>query len=163
MRLIEDVSSVTHGHNRSKLACIIYVLFASNLYRGMEKEEALDIAIRIVVDEQSERYKSDFEHYKFIFNKKVIDFDRTQITSTGYVVDTLEAAIWSFFNSKSYKEVVLNAVNLGGDTDTIAAVAGGLAGIYYGFKGIPNLWIQNVIEKEKIADLCDKLFERYNK
>ena len=52
---------------------------------------------------------------------------------------------------------------IGGDTDTIAAVAGGLAGIYYGFKGVPNLWIQNVIEKEKIVDLCDKLFERYNK
>lgn len=163
VRLIEDVSSVTHGHNRSKLACVIYVLFASNLYRGMEKEEALDSAIRIVVDEQRERYKSELEHYKFVCNKKVIGLDRMQIKSTGYVVDTLEAAVWSFFNSKSYKEVVLNAVNLGGDTDTIAAVAGGLAGIYYGFKGVPNLWIQNVIEKEKIADLCDKLFERYNK
>lgn len=163
VRLIEDISSVTHGHIRSKLACVIYVLFASNLYRGMEKEEALDSAIRIVADEQSERYKSELEYYRFICDKKIISLDRVQIKSTGYVVDTLEAAIWSFFNSKSYKEVVLNAVNLGGDTDTIAAIAGGLAGIYYGFNDVPNLWIQNVIGKEKIVDLCNKLFERYNK
>ncbi len=160
VRLIEDVSSVTHGHDRSKLACVIYVLFASNLYRGLEKDEALDSVIRMFIDEYGERYKDEIKHYRFILDKSIISADRTQIKSTGYVVDTLEAVIWAFFNSKTYKETVLRAVNLGGDTDTIAAIAGGIAGIYYGFIGVPEKWIQNISGKEQIASLCDDFIGR---
>ena len=160
VRLIEDVSSVTHGHDRSKLACVIYVLFASNLYRGLEKDEALDSVIRMFIDEYGERYKDEIKHYRFILDKSIISADRTQIKSTGYVVDTLEAVIWAFFNSKTYKETVLRAVNLGGDTDTIAAIAGGIAGIYYGFNGVPEKWIQNISGKEQIASLCDDFIGR---
>lgn len=160
VRLIEDVSSVTHGHNRSKLACVFYVLFASNLYRGLEKDEALDSVIRMFIDEYGERYKDEIKHYRFILDKSIISAGRTQIKSTGYVVDTLEAVIWAFFNSKTYKETVLRAVNLGGDTDTIAAIAGGIAGIYYGFNGVPVKWIQNISGKEQIASLCDDFIGR---
>lgn len=159
IKLIEDVSSVTHGHKRSKLACIIYVLLASNLYRGMDKEEALDSTIRIVLNECSEKYKTELKYYQFIFDKSIIKADRIQVKSTGYVVDTLEAVVWSFFNNLTYKDVVLTAINLGGDTDTIAAIAGGIAGIFYGYNKIPNEWIQNVLKKENIMKLCDKFFE----
>ena len=57
------------------------------------------------------------------------------------MIDTLEAAIWCLLNTKTYKDCVLMAVNLGEDTDTVAAVAGGLAGLYYGYEYIPNEWI----------------------
>lgn len=157
IKLIEDVSSVTHGHKRSKLACIIYVLLASNLYRGMDKEEALDSAIRIVLNECSEKYKTELRYYRFVFDKTIIKADGVQVKSTGYVVDTLEAVLWSFFNNFTYKDVVLAAINLGGDTDTIAAIAGGIAGIFYEYEKIPDRWIQNVIRKEEIATLCDRL------
>ncbi|OUN34565.1 hypothetical protein B5G27_07360 [Lachnoclostridium sp. An76] len=58
-----------------------------------------------------------------------------------------------FFHTESYRDVVLNAVNLGGDTDTIAALAGGIAGIYYGFRSIPDNWVQNICRKHEISDM----------
>lgn len=85
---------------------------------------------------KAEKYYSDYKeikHYKRIFDEKFIDTDSSLIKSSGYVVDTLEAAIWCLLNTDSYKYCVLKAVNLGEDTDTVAAVAGGLAGILYGY------------------------------
>jgi ADP-ribosylglycohydrolase len=70
------------------------------------------------------------------------------IKSSGYVVDTLEAAVWCLLNTDNLKDSLLKAVNLGYDTDTVAAVAGGLAGIYYGFESIPEDWLEK-IQKRK--------------
>ena len=69
-----------------------------------------------------------------------------EIRSTGYVVDTLEAAIWSLITTDSLEEGLLKAVNLGDDTDTIGAVAGGMAGLYYGYENVPGEW-KRVISK----------------
>ena len=63
------------------------------------------------------------------------------VKSDGYCEHTLEAALWCFMNTSSYADCVLAAVNLGDDTDTTAAVAGALAGVYYGFEAIPPKWI----------------------
>ena len=71
------------------------------------------------------------------------------------MVDTIEAAIWCFLNTISYKDCVLKAVNLGEDTDTIAAVAGGLAGLYYGYEEIPKEWVEVVVRKEYVEGLCE--------
>ena len=76
-----------------------------------------------------------------------------EIKSTGYVVDTLEASIWCILHTDNYKDCVLKAVNLGGDTDTIAAIAGGLAGIIYGYRNIPAEWVNN-LQAKKIIDDC---------
>ena len=78
-----------------------------------------------------------------------------EIKSSGYVIHTIEAAIWCFLNSGSYTETVLKAVNLGGDTDTIAAIAGGLAGTFYGFNKIPALWLKEIARMREL----EKLFE----
>jgi ADP-ribosylglycohydrolase len=80
-----------------------------------------------------------------------------EIQSGGYVIHTLEAAIWCFLNSTSYSEAVLKAVNLGGDTDTTAAVTGGLAGIYYGVANIPAKWIKFIARKDDIINLASRL------
>ena len=77
----------------------------------------------------------------------LIDFKEVsegQINSGGYVVDTIEAAIWCLLNTTSYRECVLKAINLGADTDTTGAVAGGLAGLYYGYEDIPKEWIMHM-------------------
>ena len=79
------------------------------------------------------------------------------IKSSGYVVDTLEAAIWCFLNTDNYKDCVLKAVNLGEDTDTVGAVAGGLAGLYYGIEAIPEEWIEVLPKKEWITELIEKM------
>lgn len=101
-------------------------------------------------------------HYSTDFNRlsRLEDLSRDEIKSTGYVVDTLEAALWCVLKTDSYRDCVLTAVNLGEDTDTVAAVAGGLAGIAYGCggaKGIPDEWIAQIPRREWIRELCGKL------
>ena len=80
-----------------------------------------------------------------------------EIRSSGYVIDTLEAAVWCLLTTDSYSEAVLRAVNLGQDTDTTAAVTGGLAGLLYGYDGIPAEWIRQIARKDDIANLAERL------
>lgn len=63
-------------------------------------------------------------------------------------------------NTDSYTQCVLKAVNLGEDTDTVAAVAGGLAGILYGYEQIPTAWINVLAKKQEIIDMCEKFYEK---
>ena len=79
------------------------------------------------------------------------------IRSTGYVIDTLEASLWCIFNTTSYKDAVLKAVNLGDDTDTVGAITGGLAGIIYGYDTIPSEWLEVLAKKDDIIELANKL------
>ena len=98
-------------------------------------------------------------HYGRLFHLsefKTVDED--EIKSSGYVVDSLEAAVWCLITTKSFKESGLKAVNLGGDTDTIGAIACGLAGLYYGFDSIPKDWLAVIKKREKIEDLCGQPF-----
>jgi ADP-ribosylglycohydrolase len=83
---------------------------------------------------------------------------REEIKSSGYVVDTLEAALWCLLTTTSYKECVLKAVNLGEDTDTVAAVAGGMAGALYGYDEIPKGWIDTLLKRDYIDNMCERAF-----
>lgn len=86
--------------------------------------------------------------------------DRTEslVKSTGYVIDSLEAALWCFHHTDSFPTAVLRAVNLGGDADTIAAIVGQLAGAYYGEQGIPAAWRRLVCMSDEITQLSDQLY-----
>ena len=81
---------------------------------------------------------------------------RTEIRGSGYVVATLEAVVWSLITTDSFREALLKAVNLGEDTDTVGAIAGGLAALYYGYEAIPPEWIAELKRKEWIEELCEK-------
>ena len=149
-RTINDISGLTHAHWISKTACRIYVHIARSLLAGERLEDVLD-------DVVPETTGGEFDKIG-----RLPEMNRDEIKSDGYVVDTLEAALWCVLHSDSYRECVLLAVNLGGDTDTVAAVAGGLAGIIYGSggeKGIPEEWIDKIAKKDWIKSLCEK-FER---
>ena len=87
--------------------------------------------------------------------------ERDEIKSSGYVVDSLEAAIWCLKTTSSYKDCVLKAVNLGDDTDTVAAIAGGLAGALYGYDAIPEEWRNTLIKREYIENLCENAFNSW--
>ena len=78
------------------------------------------------------------------------------IRSSGYVVDTLEAAVWALANSGSFEKTLLKAVNLGDDTDTVGAIAGGLAGLFYGYDAIPADWLAAIQRREWIEGLCER-------
>lgn len=81
-----------------------------------------------------------------------------EIRGTGYVVDCLEAALWAFYHSDSFKEGALLAVNLGEDADTTGAVYGQLAGAYYGIEGIPLEWRSKLFQLEVISNYATKLY-----
>ena len=145
---IVNVASLTHAHPISLDACIIYITVAKSLLQGVP----LDAAIWAAAS-----YTGLPEYNRL---KELETLSRDEIRSSGYVVDTLEAALWCLLNSSNYKDCVLLAVNLGGDTDTVAAVAGGLAGILYGCSGesgVPDEWIAQLARKDWIKEMCDKL------
>jgi ADP-ribosylglycohydrolase len=83
-----------------------------------------------------------------------------EIRGTGYVVHSLEAALWAFYRTTSFREGCLLAVNLGDDADTTGAIFGQLAGAYYGERAIPRAWKSKIAKREQIEDLADWLFER---
>ena len=80
------------------------------------------------------------------------------ISSTGYVMHTLEAALWCFWKTDNFEEAVLRAVNLGGDSDTVGAVCGQLAGAYYGCTAIPAGWVADLAKSELIREIAGRLF-----
>ncbi|MBQ3078234.1 MAG: ADP-ribosylglycohydrolase family protein, partial [Clostridia bacterium] len=95
-------------------------------------------------------------HYTRVLCEDVAALPKETIRGSGYVVDCLESALWCLLNTESYRDCVLAAVNLGDDTDTTAAVAGGLAGLLYGSEGIPADWLAAILRRDGIEDLCRK-------
>lgn len=160
-RNIVNVANLTHAHEISDYCCLIYSEMVANLICGADKETALAYAMAIYQNEIEEISSLNEMCYRLL---NIQNLRQEEIRSTGYVVDTLEAALWSFITTNSYRECVLKAINLGGDTDTIAAVAGGLAGLYYGTdtpNGIPSKWIEQIARKEWIKELCDEFYGKF--
>jgi ADP-ribosyl-[dinitrogen reductase] hydrolase len=83
----------------------------------------------------------------------------SDIRGNGYVVDSLEAALWSFWTTDSFKAAVLKAVNLGDDADTTGAICGQLAGAFYGVDAIPAPWRQRLTHRAFIETLADQLYQ----
>jgi ADP-ribosyl-[dinitrogen reductase] hydrolase len=88
-----------------------------------------------------------------------LDKAESAISGSGYVVACLEAALWCFYHTDSYREAVLKAVNLGDDADTTAAVCGQLAGAYYGEAAIPETWRKRVVKHDLILELAERLMK----
>ena len=105
--------------------------------------------------ERNSESKKELAHSNRIRNVAELKaIPESQINSGGYVIHSMEAALWCLANTASYEECVLKAVNLGDDTDTTAAIAGGLAGIYYGYENIPEKWKKAIVRREWIEELC---------
>ncbi len=159
---VKEVASLTHKHIRSVVACFIYIEYALCLLKGDNKETAyqnickeLTFFLKYITISEKE-----LSYFKHIFNGGLPMMHRQLIHSSGYVLHTLEAALWCVLTSHSYSETVLKAVNLGEDTDTTAAVAGGLAGILYGIEQIPQEWQTALAKYELIIDLANRLEQK---
>ena len=161
---IYNLSTLTHGHLRSKMGCLIYSkliadLLCNPVQNKMEiVEKSINICKKYFDSLDDEEVTVEKEKYARLWNVPAfISLGEDDIKSSGYVVDTLEAAIWCFLNTDNYKDCVLKAVNLGEDTDTVGAVAGGLAGLYYGMEAIPEDWIDLLPKKDWIVELIEKM------
>lgn len=155
--LIHNLSRLTHGHEISQIACGLYCDMANELMNGKTMAEA--VGHSALIKERwygkQEEFSSWLAKFDFINAEMLAALPEEAIKSSGYVVDTLQAALWCLLTTHSYHECVLKAVNLGSDTDTVAAVAGGLAGILYGAESIPEDWMQVLAKKEQIIRLCE--------
>jgi ADP-ribosylglycohydrolase len=100
----------------------------------------------------SEKSGDDIEQslFKRLQKEGFAQIPEDEIRSSGYVIDSLEASVWSFMNATDYRSTVLKAVNLGGDTDTIAGLAGGLAAIHYGITDIPAAWLEVIVGRDEL-------------
>ncbi len=151
IQLIHDVSRLTHSHPRSMTGCGIYYFVMMELLARPHKQS---IESGLLKAQQYYQKQDTFSHYLRLMEPDFAALPESEIQSSGYVVATLEAAIWCVLNTNSFRECILKAVNLGSDTDTVAAVAGGLAGVLYGMEGIPEAWYQGLIRHEEIEKLC---------
>jgi ADP-ribosyl-[dinitrogen reductase] hydrolase len=159
-QIVKDVSSLTHRHIRSVLACFIYLEIALELLSGKEKREAYQCACGTVgtfLDETATCTAEERTYFFRILSGRIFDLKEEDIHSSGYVIHTLEAALWCFLNTGNYAEAVLKAVNLGEDSDTTGAVTGGLAGLFYGWQAIPQEWLAVLARREEIEDLSRRL------
>lgn len=164
-QLIEKVSCMTHGHVISIVGCHIYCEIMMNLWNGMEKFKAISNAIKKLKEFYEDKneipydisYREAFYKYERIFSDDFASLSNKHILSHGYVLVTLEASLWCFLNGKDYEDIVLMAVNLGKDTDTTAAIAGSMAGLYYGIENIPEDWICTILNKDLIERIIEKV------
>lgn len=153
-RLVNEVSSITHRHPRSLLACQIYVEMALKLLEGLSAENAYRETVALINKRYAEH--TEWSAFERILNGQLASLKRDEIRSSGYVVDTLEAALWCLLTTDNYPEAALKAVNLGEDTDTTAAVVGGLAGILYGEASIPPEWLSPIPKLDELRQLISK-------
>ena len=155
--LVNEVSSLTHAHEVSKLGCYIYVRYILYLLDGLNKEEAYD---KLKDINFNSLYDIDVvKMYSRILDENIKVLNIDDIKSSGYIVDTLEASFWILLNSKDYKEAIIASTNIGNDTDTIGAVTGAMAGIVYGMDSIPKEWLDKLVKKDYLVELANN-FEK---
>lgn len=135
---IRAVSAVTHAHPLSTESCVCFVHILRDVLKGKELRSAI---VDNIPDDK-----------RFEFLDEVCDWDRDEVRSTGFVLDTLGAALWCAADTSTYRDCVLAAVNLGDDSDTTAAVAGALAGALYGREAIPEEWLEDLRGKDVIKE-----------
>ncbi len=154
-RVIQEVSSITHAHFRSFMSCFIYMEIALAALTEKDKHQAYQNGLKSFNQFLSNKRFNGREIALFrqVLSGEIHKLDRSQIRGSGYVLHSLEASLWCWLNTDNYKDAALLAVNLGEDTDTTAAITGGLAALTYGLEGIPSEWIDQLAQKEAIFEL----------
>lgn len=161
--IVWEVSALTHRHIRAAMSCMIYLKLAEKLLEGKNKNDAYTEMRGEIVDLWSKIEFAEEErvHFERIIQNDIRDTNIDDLKSGGYVIEVLESSIWFFLNENSYKETILSIINLGHDTDTSAAISGGLAGLYYEQKGMPKSWVTSIARLNDIVELGNKLNEKY--
>lgn len=136
-------SGLTHYDKTPGIACELYNTLIHEYLLCESKAEVL------------KRVLEDYPEYKVVYK-----LSKEDLKPTAYVVDSLLCALWCFKNTSSFEEAVCEAVNLCGDADTIGAITGGLAGVFYGFEEIPARWRDKILVRQQIMDIANNIFEK---
>lgn len=142
-----ESSRTTHGATECVDACKLLSVYISLAIMGVDKEDIFKQTI----------YSPITPKIKLISDGSFIEKSDVDINPSGYVVHSLETALWGFYHTSSYKDAILTTVNFGGDADTTGAICGQLAGAYYSKSGIPTSWLEKLTMKSEIEEMANKL------
>lgn len=161
-QITKKVSSITHGHIRSVIACFYYLEFGREILLGKDKLEIYKKLQTEIPKFLESLTINQFEVSLFdrLLKGNISNLKEAEIQSSGYVLHSLEASIWCLLTTNNYKDATLKAVNLGEDTDTTSAIVGGLAGLFYGYNEIPKNWVDQLAMKDDIEDLVERLAQK---
>lgn len=148
VKYAELSSKTTHGADEAVDACHIFSLMIHNALKGASKDEIIF---------NTKPLRSLTEKIIKISNGEYVNKNIDEIVGNGYVVNSLEAALWCFYTTDNYKDAVLKATNLGDDADTTAAICGQISGAYYGIHQIPKNWIYSLAKRDMILSYAKKL------
>ena len=145
-----DSSRTTHGAPEAVESCQLFASLLCGTLSGVRKE-------RLFAELP---YSANEPKLVELARGAFISKDEDDIRGSGYCVQSLEAALWCFWNTESFEEAVLRAVNLGEDADTTGAIVGQIAGAYYGVEAIPSKWIELLAMRNDIEAMASQLYER---
>ncbi len=167
MELIHTMSDLTNANPISRICCGIYTLLCVELLHGTPLKQAVHIAIST-----SKAFYDLLPTYEYgremerVF-ERIQDKDgfhslsESDIKSSGFVLDVLEAVFWVLLHTSSYEEAVIRAVNLGNNTNVAGAVTGSLAAVLYGKESIPNRWLKDLEGVDVLHIICDKFDDQF--
>jgi ADP-ribosylglycohydrolase len=164
MQIVSNVSGITHRHPISIYSCYFYLLFLEQLSKFENKYEAFahtQFEFKNILRKTLKLEDDNYKVFSKILDKDFPFLSDVQIFSSGYVVHTLESAIWCFLNSNSFGESVMKAINLGEDTDTVASVCGSLSGYFFGFDNIPSKYLDQLPKKNELDQLINQFLLRF--
>ena len=158
VKTVHEVGGLTHNHLRAKIACGLYYFCVRSILDGdgtltERLQKGLDAGFAFYEKDIAGRVELSY-YGRLRDLKEFAAVPEDAIKSTGYVVDSIEAAVWSLIRTDSFKDALLTAVNLGDDADTVGAIAGGLAALYYGYDEIPEEWLAVIQRRDWIEELC---------
>ena len=141
-------SRTTHGAQESVEACAYFATLLHAAFSGIDKQSLLECSL----------YQANTRKIVEIQALHYLDKSIDQIKGSGYVVESLEAALWCFAKTDNFSDAILTAANLGDDADTTAAICGQIAGAFYGIDAIPEAWQQKITMKDEIIALANQLY-----
>jgi ADP-ribosylglycohydrolase len=147
------------------MSCLIHLKLAEHLLAGASRVvayEAMRVEVAAFWDEMGLE-ADERAHFVRVVQNDIRSTHIDDLRTGGYVIEVLESSIWFLLNRHSFKDTILSIVALGHDTDTSAAIAGGLAGLHYGREGMPAEWVEKIARVDEIVDLGRRLGARYSK
>lgn len=157
LKFCAESSKSTHQNQEAIDGCQLIGALIHGTLKGIEKDELLSVDfIKNIKKEANVEWCDTINEIAYGSYK---DKTEDEIKSTGYVVHTLEAALWSFYNTTSFTDGLFKVVNLCDDADTTGAVYGQLAGAYYGVESMPDEWIEKLTYTNKIRNFVQGLFQ----
>jgi ADP-ribosyl-[dinitrogen reductase] hydrolase len=143
-----ESSRTTHASEESIDGCKYFALLISNAFNVQQKRDLIKLDYQPLTKNISAISKGEF-----------LDKSYQDIKGSGYIVQSLEAALWCFYKTDNFRDAILMSANLGDDADTTAAICGQIAGAFYGLETIPIEWRRKIAWSEDIHDKAKKLYE----